>query len=68
MQSNPGLETHGRIWENEPRGGWDAFQAAKRRHLTRLAVESREFRDDAVRHAVDWASLQSFDGEGGKPR
>lgn len=63
MQSNPGLDTHGRIWENEPRGGWDAFQAAKRRHLKRLAVGSGEFRDDAARHAVDWASLEPFDSK-----
>ena len=54
----------GRIWENEPRGGWDAFQAAKRRHLMRLAAESDPIDTQDALHAIDWASLQGLDGEG----
>ena len=64
MQRNPDIEAYGRIWENEPRGGWDAFQAAKRRHLMRLAAQADHVDGDAALGAVDWSSLQGLDGEG----
>ena len=62
-QSNPGLETCGRLWENEPRGGWEAFLAAKRRHLMQLAAESGRS-DDRATFPVEWSSLHGLDGEG----
>jgi hypothetical protein len=64
MHSDPGLETHGRLWENEPRGGWDAFLAAKRRHLMRLAHESNRSDDVGTTFPVEWSSLSGLDGEG----
>ncbi len=33
----------GRDWEHQPRCGWDDFQAARRRHLMRLAAQSERF-------------------------
>ena len=63
MYGDLGLEPHGHNWENEPRGGWNAFQAAKRRHLMRLAAESDPVHDDAA-YAADPSSLQGFDGDG----
>ncbi len=61
--SDPGVEPYGRIWENEPRGGWDAFQAAKRKHLLRLAAETERVNGDVV-YVVDWSSLEGRDSEG----
>lgn len=63
MHGNPDPEEHGCNWENEPRGGWDAFQAAKRRHLMRLAAESNRSDDDGATFPVEWSSRQGLDGE-----
>lgn len=39
-----------RSWENEPGGGWDDFQAARRRHLMRLAAQSDRFNRNRASH------------------
>jgi hypothetical protein len=64
VHSEPGLEPHGPLWENEPRGGWDAFLAAKRRHLKRLAAESVRSNDGGATFPVEWSSLDGLDGDG----
>ncbi len=43
MSKDPGREDSGRDWEHQPHGSWDDFQAARRRHLMRLAAQSDRF-------------------------
>jgi len=64
VHNDPGLETYGRLWEDEPRGGWHAFLAAKRQHLMRIAGESDRSDDEGAPFPVEWSSLHRLDGEG----
>ncbi len=43
MYRDAGREAQSRDWEHQPRCGWDDFQAARRRHLMRLAAQSDRF-------------------------
>jgi hypothetical protein len=64
--SIPGSDAYMRNWEDEPRGGWDTFQAARHRHLTRLADQSDRFGTGDVdgHHTFDWSLIAGIDGEG----
>jgi hypothetical protein len=54
----------GYTWENEPRGGWEAFQAARDRQMLRMADQSFGLLDRPAPNPIDWSAIQGLDGEG----
>lgn len=55
----------GYLWENEPRGGWEVFQAARDHQMLRMADQSFDLLDrPAPTATIDWSAIQGVDGEG----